>query len=74
MPPRLTPCSRSEFVRKLRKLGYDGPKAGGKHEFMSAPGKANIRVPNPHRGDISVDLLSRVLRDAEIDRDEWDEA
>jgi hypothetical protein len=38
---------------------------------MSAPGKANVIVPNPHRGDIGVDLLSRILRDANIDRDAW---
>jgi len=68
---RLTPCSRTDFIRKLKRLGFAGPFAGTKHEFMSAPGKANIRVPNPHEGDISVDLLSRILRDNHIDRDDW---
>jgi hypothetical protein len=38
---------------------------------MAVQGKAPIRVPNPHQGDISVDLLSRVLRDSGIDREEW---
>ena len=69
--PRLTPCSRTEFISKLKKLGFDGPFAGAKHQVMSAPGRANVIVPNPHRGDISVGLLSRILRDANIDRDEW---
>ena len=70
MSGRLTPCSRREFVRKLKALGYDGPFVGGKHEFMAAKGKLPIRVPNPHSGrEISVDLLARILRDAGIDRD-----
>jgi hypothetical protein len=38
---------------------------------MSTLGKPNIIVPNPHRGDIGVALLSRILRDADIDRDDW---
>jgi predicted RNA binding protein YcfA (HicA-like mRNA interferase family) len=71
---RLTPCSRAEFIGKLKKLGFDGPFAGAKHQVMSAPGKANVIVPNPHRGDISVGLLRRILRDANIDREEWTRA
>jgi predicted RNA binding protein YcfA (HicA-like mRNA interferase family) len=69
--PRLTPCSRPEFIRKLKSLGYNGPFAGTKHQLMSAAGKPNIIIPNPHQGDISVDLLSKILRDANIDRDAW---
>lgn len=69
--PRVTPCSRTEFIRKLKKLGYDGPFAGAKHQVMSAAGKPNIIVPNPHGSEISVDLLSRIIRDSGIDRDQW---
>ena len=67
----LTACSRSDFIRKLRALGYGGPYAGGKHQFMTKTGGPTITVPNPHRSDISVDLLRRVLRVAKIDRDAW---
>lgn len=75
MTARLTPCSRREFIRKLRALGYDGPYPGGRHEFMAVQGKPPIRVPNPHSGqDISVDLLARILRDAGIDREVWTRA
>jgi hypothetical protein len=35
-------------------------------------GMQTIRVPNPHRGDISAGLLARILRDAGIDRAEWE--
>ncbi len=55
----------------MRVLGYDGPFPGGPHEFMAADGKPPVRVPNPHGSDISVDLLSRILRKAKIDRNKW---
>jgi len=28
-------------------------------------------IPNPHKGDIGIELLTRVLRQANISRDEW---
>ncbi|MEK6646990.1 MAG: type II toxin-antitoxin system HicA family toxin, partial [Candidatus Firestonebacteria bacterium] len=28
-------------------------------------------IPNPHRKEISVDLLIRILKQAEISREEW---
>jgi predicted RNA binding protein YcfA (HicA-like mRNA interferase family) len=68
---RLLPCSRSEFIRKLRALGYDGPYPAGKHQYMARVGHATVRVPNPHAGDISVGLLSHILKSAGISREEW---
>jgi hypothetical protein len=35
-------------------------------------GEITIRVPNPHQADIGMELLSRLLRQAGIDRDEWE--
>jgi hypothetical protein len=37
-------------------------------------GTVVVIIPNPHRGDISVPLLARILRRARISRDEWIEA
>jgi hypothetical protein len=34
-------------------------------------GELRLRIPNPHGSDISVDLLKRILRQAEISREEW---
>jgi hypothetical protein len=31
---RWTPSSRREFIRRLRKLGFDGPYSGTRHQFM----------------------------------------
>ncbi len=31
-----------------------------------------LRIPNPHQGDIGKELLARLLRQAGIDKDEWE--
>ena len=71
--PRLTPVSRREFVRRLRALGFAGPYVGGRHEFMLKEERRLI-LPSPHRGDISVALLLRLLQQAGVARDEWESA
>lgn len=67
---KLAPVSRRRLVARFRELGFDGPFSGGRHQFMSRR-ELDIFIPNPHEGDISVDLLSRILRQAEISREEW---
>ena len=67
---RLTSVSRADFIRGLRALGYEGPFPGGNHSFMKK-GTQKIRVPNPHKGDISAGLLRRILGNAGISRDDW---
>ena len=57
-------------MRKLRKLGFDGPYQGGKHPYM-IKGDLVLTIPNPHRRDIGVGLLSRILRRAGISEEEW---
>jgi hypothetical protein len=34
-------------------------------------GAVRLVIPNPHRGDISVDLIKKILRQGEIDREDW---
>jgi hypothetical protein len=36
-------------------------------------GTQRLQIPNPHQGDISADLLVRLLRQAGISREEWEE-
>ena len=69
--PHWGPVSRREFVKSLRALGFVGPAPGGRHELMRR-GAVALIVPNPHRGDIGVGLLSRVLRQAGVTRAEWE--
>ena len=69
--PRLSPVSRRDLIQRLKVFGFTGPFIGGRHEFMER-GTQRIIIPNPHRGDISVDLLSRLLRQAHISADDWE--
>jgi len=66
----LSPVTWQQLVRRLRQLGFEGPVAGGRHPFMIR-GQLVLTIPNRHRGTISVDLLSRILRQAGISREEW---
>ena len=69
--PRLGPIKRNDLISHLRKLGFDGPYAGGKHQFMIREA-VTVAIPNPHKGDIGRDFLVRILRQAGIDREEWE--
>jgi predicted RNA binding protein YcfA (HicA-like mRNA interferase family) len=68
--PKLTPVSWNVLVKRLNKLGFEGPYSGGKHPFM-VKNDLVLTIPNPHKAVISVDLLSRILRQAKISREEW---
>jgi predicted RNA binding protein YcfA (HicA-like mRNA interferase family) len=57
------------LVGRLHELGFQGPFPGGSHEYM-VRGDLVVSIPNPHAGDISVDLLRRILRNAGISREE----
>ncbi len=70
MSGTLRSVSRRELIRRLRALGYDGPFAGAKHQFM-VRGDRTVRIPNPHGSDIGVPLLREVLRQAGIELSEW---
>ena len=69
--PRIKPVSRQDLIHRLKELEFQGPYSGGKHEFMLR-GEHRIILPNPHRSEISVDLLTRFLRQAGVTRSEWE--
>jgi len=69
--PRLGPIKRRDLIRYLGQLGFEGPYSGGKHQLMIS-GDITLRLPNPHQGDIGKELLTRILRQARIDRNEWE--
>ncbi len=60
-----------KLVQRFRQLGFDGPYSGGRHLFMSK-GEFKVRIPNPHKGDISKHLLSEILRQSGISTKDWD--
>ncbi len=68
--PRLTPVSWKELVHGLQRCGYEGSFSGGKHLYMIRD-SIRLTIPNPHKSIISVDLLTRLLKQAGISRDDW---
>jgi len=69
--PPFGAIKRRDLIRALKQLGFDGPFPGGEHQYMTKE-QLRVRIPNPHQGDISVGLLARVLRQAGISREEWE--
>ncbi len=69
--PAFGPIKRKDLLHYLRQLGFEGPYSGGRHQFV-VKGQLRLFVPNPHEGDISRSLLARLLREAGIERDEWE--
>ncbi len=68
------PCKRSDFIRRLRRLGFDGPYSGSRHQFLIFE---NHRLTVPSNLEYSVPQLRMMLREAagilgrEISPDEW---
>ncbi|MGD2086136.1 MAG: type II toxin-antitoxin system HicA family toxin [Candidatus Aminicenantes bacterium] len=69
-----TPCKRREFIRKLRKLGFDGPYSGTRHQFMVWK---QHRLAVPSNAEYSVPQLKMMLAEVtgitrdKISADEW---
>ena len=61
-----------KLVRNFKRLGFDGPYSSGRHLFMAKDDR-KIRIPNPHRGDISKHLVAEILRQAGIPASEWND-
>jgi predicted RNA binding protein YcfA (HicA-like mRNA interferase family) len=70
MPP-FKPVKRKDLIKTLRSAGFEGPYAGGRHEFL-VKGQLRLILPNPHQSEISRDLLARILRQANLTREEWE--
>jgi len=70
--PRLGPIKRRDLIKYLRELGFDGPYTGSRHQLM-VRGEVTVRIPNPHHSDIGKELLIRILRQAGVDRNEWEQ-
>lgn len=69
--PQFGPLSHRDFIRYLRRLGFEGPYSGGKHQYMVRD-KTRLVLPNPHRGDIGRGLLNKILAQAGVSRTTWE--
>jgi predicted RNA binding protein YcfA (HicA-like mRNA interferase family) len=71
MPP-LKPISLKDLIRYLKQGGFEGPYPGGKHQRM-VKGNFRITIPNKHPGDIGLPFLLKILKQAGISREEWEQ-
>ena len=60
---RLGPCKRRDFIYRLRKLGFDGPFSGTRHQFMVYE---QHRLAIPSNAEYSVPQLRLLLREIEL--------
>jgi predicted RNA binding protein YcfA (HicA-like mRNA interferase family) len=72
---RWNPCKRGEFVRRLRRFGFEGLYSGSKHQFMVYQ---QHRLTIPSNAEYSAPQLRMMLREVEtiigrqITADEWE--
>ncbi|RMH15557.1 MAG: type II toxin-antitoxin system HicA family toxin [Acidobacteria bacterium] len=57
-----SPCKRRTFVRRLRRLGFEGPFPGSRHAMMVF---GNRRMAIPSNREYSVPQLRMLLREVE---------
>jgi hypothetical protein len=68
------PCKRRVFIKRLRKLGFEGPFSGTRHKFMVF---RDYRLSIPSNAEFSVPQLRMMIREVEsilsrtLDSDEW---
>ncbi len=73
---RLNPCKRRDFIKKLRKLGFEQPRSGTRHQFMIYQ---QYRLTIPSNSEYSVPQLKMMIKEVEnimsrdITIDEWNE-
>jgi predicted RNA binding protein YcfA (HicA-like mRNA interferase family) len=60
---RWSPCKRSDFIRRLRGLGFEGPFSGGKHHFMVF---RQGRLAIPSNDEYSVPQLKMMIREVGV--------
>jgi len=69
---RLSEVSWKDLVRRLRMLGFEGPfLSSGPHPYFMRRDDLTVDLPNPHKKDIGVGLLKKILKQAEVSREEW---
>ena len=71
MGSRFGSIKRANLIARLKRLGFEGPFSGGKHQFL-VRGTVRLILPNPHSSEIGPSLLARILQQAGVTRDEWE--
>jgi len=56
------PCKRRDFIRRLRRLGFEGPYSGTRHLFMVFQ---QSRLAIPYNTEYSVPQLRLMIEEVE---------
>jgi predicted RNA binding protein YcfA (HicA-like mRNA interferase family) len=56
------PCKRRDFIKKLRKLGFEPPEPGGRHHYMRY-GRYTLTLPS--NKEYSVPQIKMLLNEIE---------
>jgi predicted RNA binding protein YcfA (HicA-like mRNA interferase family) len=67
---RLPRISGAEVVRALERAGFSTIRIRGSHHFLRHPDGRNTVVPVHGSESLGAGLLVKILRDAELSRDE----
>jgi predicted RNA binding protein YcfA (HicA-like mRNA interferase family) len=69
--PSFGAINRRDLIYYLKQLGFEGPYSGKRHQFLIKD-ELRLIISNPHEGDISKGLVAKILKQAQISRDEWE--
>lgn len=68
---KLPLLSAEEIIRILRKMGFEEIRQRGSHKyFKHADGRATVVPVHPGK-DVSRGLLRKIIREIEVDREEF---
>ncbi len=71
---RWKPCKRRDFIRRIQKIGFDGPFSGTRHRFMVYE---QHRLAIPSNNEYSVPQLRMMILEVEeitgckVSAEEW---
>lgn len=69
--PKLPVLKAMELIRALEKAGFEAIRQKGSHVRLKHPDGRVVTVPVHPERDIGRGLLRKVIRDAELTRDEF---
>jgi hypothetical protein len=70
----MVPIARKELIRRLRRLRFDGPYHGGKHDFtLRTSDRMRLVLPreDAKSREIGTELQKRILREIGVSTGQW---
>lgn len=70
MTPRLPAISAGKLLKILRSRGFQVARQSGSHVVLRHPDGRRVTVPVHYSRDLGRGLLRRIMKDAELTRDD----